>query len=93
MGHLTLGVTEQGRLARCPSLGLEAQLAVQPGAWHAPPGDCNQPPLAYDRDYHQSSVMASLLMAGLLMAYGRSTYEHPHRHQSWVMTSRVGEPD
>ena len=25
--HLTLGVAEQGRLARCPGLGLEAQLA------------------------------------------------------------------
>ena len=55
--HLTL--TEQGRLARCPGPGLEAQLAAQPGAWHAPAGDCNKPPPAYDRDYHRSGLMAS----------------------------------
>ena len=44
----------------------------------------SQPP--YDQDYHQAPVIASWLMASMLMAYSQPTYNKDY-HQTWVTAS------
>ena len=95
--HLTLGVLEQclhltlgGGIARQEACTLSWPGAGGPN-WLLSLGQgtrllvtaISQPP--YDQDYHQTPVMASLVLASRLMAYGRLA--HDQDYYTWVMAS------